>query len=73
MATVAKVIELVATSDKSFEDAVQQGLAVASETIRGITGLDVINWTCSVKDNRIVSYKVTLHVAFAIERAAKKK
>jgi flavin-binding protein dodecin len=69
MATVAKVIELVAESDQSFDDAVRQGLAVASETIRGITGLEVKNWTATVRDNRITHYKVTLHIAFGIERA----
>ena len=66
--SVAKVIELVAESEKSFDDAVQQGLAIASETIRGITGLDVKNMTCTVRDDRITHYKVTLHVAFRIER-----
>ena len=66
---VAKVIELVAESEKSFDDAIQQGLATAAETIRGITGLDVENMTCVVKDNRITQYKVTLNVAFRIERA----
>lgn len=68
MATVAKVIELVAESDRSFDDAVQQGLSVAAETLRGITGLEVKNWTATVRDNRITHYKVTLHVAFGIER-----
>lgn len=71
MATVAKVIELVATSEKSFDDAVQQGLAVASESIRGITGMEVTNWTCKVKDNRITAFKVTMNVAFGIERGGK--
>ena len=73
MATVAKVIELVAQSDKSFDDAVKQGLAVESETIRGITGLDITQWTCSVQDNRITTYKVTMNVAFSIERGSPKK
>ena len=66
--SVAKVIELVAESEKGFDDAIQQGLVIASETIRGITGLDVKNMTCTVRDNRITHYKVTLHVAFRIER-----
>ena len=68
MASVAKVIELVAESTSSFDDAIKQGLSVASQTIRGITGLDVKNMTCTVKDNKITHYKVTLHVAFGIER-----
>lgn len=66
--SVAKVIELVAESEKGFDDAVQQGLAVAAESLRGISGLEVKNMTCTVRDNRITHYKVTLHVAFRIER-----
>jgi len=49
-------------------DAIKQGLAIASETIRGTTGLEVENMTAKVEDNRITHYKVTLHVAFRIER-----
>jgi flavin-binding protein dodecin len=71
MATVAKVIELVAESPRSFDDAVREGLAVASETVRGITGMEVKHMTCKVQDNKITQYKVTLHVAFGIERAGK--
>jgi flavin-binding protein dodecin len=67
MAHVAKVIELVASSETSFDDAVRQGLAVAAETVRGISGVEVTNWTADVKDNQITSYKVTLHVAFRVE------
>lgn len=68
MATVAKVIELVAESPTSFDDAVREGLRVASQSIRNITGIQVLHWTCSVQDNQITWYKVTMHVAFGIER-----
>lgn len=68
MAAVAKVIELVAESEKSFEDAIQQGLSVASQSIRGITGINITNMNCVVKDNKITAWKVTLNVAFGIER-----
>src|SRR3712207_3803041 len=44
MAHVAKVIELVASSEQGFDDAVRQGLAEAARTIRGITGIEVVNW-----------------------------
>jgi flavin-binding protein dodecin len=66
--SVAKVIEIVSESEKSFDDAIHQGLAEASKTLRGITGLDVKNATAKVENNRITHYRVTLHVAFAIER-----
>lgn len=66
---VAKVIELVASSDKSFEDAVQQGLAEAAQTLRGIHGIEVRNWTADVENNRIARYKVAMHIALAVEHA----
>ena len=67
MAHVAKVIELVASSDTSFDDAVQQGLAEAARTLRGISGIEVVNWTADVENNQITTYKVTLHIAFRIQ------
>ena len=67
MAHVAKVIELVANSEQSFDDAVQQGLQEAARTIRGISGIEVVNWTADVENNQIARYKVTMHVAFVVE------
>ena len=67
MSHVAKVIELVASSETSFDDAVRQGIAVAAQTVRGISGVEVVNWTADIENNQITSYKVTLHVAFRIE------
>ena len=67
MAHVAKVIELVANSETSFDDAVQQGLQEAARTLRGISGIEIVNWTADVENNQIVRYKVTMHVAFTVE------
>lgn len=65
--SVAKVIEIVSNSEKSFDDAIQQGLAEAAESLRGISGLEITNWTADVENNRIVRYKVTMHLAFKVE------
>lgn len=67
MAT-AKVIEIVANSEKSFDDAVQHGLAESAQSLRGISGFEITNWTADVENNQIVRYKVTMHIAFKIER-----
>ena len=67
MGHVAKVIELVSSSEESFDDAVRQGLAEAACTIRGISGVEVTNWTADVESNQISRYKVTLHIAFRVE------
>lgn len=65
--SVAKVIEIVSNSEKSFDDAVQQGLAEAARSLRGISGFEITNWTADVENDQIVRYKVTMHVAFKIE------
>jgi len=64
---VAKVVQIVSSSEKSFEDAVQQGVTEAAKTVRGISGVNVNNWTANVENDKITTYKVTMDVAFRIE------
>lgn len=64
---LAKVVHIVSSSNKSFDDAVQQGVAKAAKTLRGITGVKVTDWTGKVENNKITQYKVTMDVAFGIE------
>ncbi len=66
---VIRVIELVGVSDKSWSDAAQQAVARASETVRHITGLDVLHSTAIVREGRIVEYHVNVKVAFIVEPA----
>ena len=67
MAGVAKVVQLVGSSDKSFSDAVRQAVARASQTIRGITGVDVVSSQADVSDGEISEYRVTVNIAFGLE------
>jgi dodecin len=67
MATV-KIIELVGTSAKSWHAAVEEALREASKTLHGISGLDVVSTTATVKDNAITEYRATVKVAFLIEK-----
>ncbi|HUT81525.1 MAG TPA: dodecin family protein [Candidatus Bathyarchaeia archaeon] len=55
------------TSEKSWEDAAKNAVEEASKSIRGITGVDVINQTASVKDGKIVKYKASCKLAFSVE------
>lgn len=65
----AKVVELIGVSSKSFESAIRNAVADASETTRGISGADVVNMTVKCDEaGRITQYKVNLKVAFGIER-----
>ncbi len=68
MGDVAKVIQLVGSSDKSFSDAVREAVSTASQTIRGISGVDVVSSTAKVENGQITEYRVTVDIAFKIER-----
>ncbi|MEO8481828.1 MAG: dodecin family protein [Acidobacteriota bacterium] len=65
--TVAKVTEISATSAKSFEDAVQQGLARASKTLRHIRGAWVKEQHVGCDEGKIVEYRVNLAVTFVLD------
>lgn len=64
---IAKVVHIVSSSNKGFDDAIQQGVAKASQTLRGISGIKVTDWTAKVENNKLTSYKVTMDIAFAVE------
>jgi flavin-binding protein dodecin len=66
--STVKVIELVGESEESWEDAAEQALRDASETIEDVSGIDIVNQTASVEDDEIVQYRSTVHVTFPIER-----
>lgn len=63
---VAKVIEITATSEESFEDAIKQGIAKASETVRDIRGAWVKEQKVLVKDGEVDGYRVDLKVSFVL-------
>ncbi len=66
--SVIKIIELIGSSEKSWEDAVQEALREASKTVKNIVGLDVLGHKADVRDNKIVKYKAHVKIAFAVER-----
>jgi len=63
-----RVIEMVGVSDKNWSDAAQQAVSRASETLRHITGVDVIHSTGVVRNGHIVEYHVDVKVAFVVDR-----
>ena len=68
---VVKVTELVGSSTESFSDAVRNAVRVASQTIRGIRGVDVISSQADVdEDGNLSLYKVNVKIAFLVERAS---
>jgi flavin-binding protein dodecin len=62
-----KVIEIIGVSDKSFEDAVDNAVKKASESVSGITGVEVVSHTARVDDGKVVRYAATCKLAFAVK------
>ena len=65
--SVARVTEISSTSAKSFEDAVEQGVARAAETLRNVRSAWVKEQQVRVEDGKIVGYQVNLMVTFVLE------
>lgn len=65
---VIKTIDLVGVSSESWRDAANQALEEASRTIRGITGMDVLETSCNVADGKIAEYLTHVRIKFRIER-----
>ena len=65
--SVAKVIELTATSDDSFEDAIDQGIARAAKTLKNVEGAWIKEQKVMITDGRITAYRVNLMITFVLE------
>jgi hypothetical protein len=65
--SVAKVTEITSSSPKSFDDAVQSGIARASKTLQNIKGAWVKGLKIDVENNRITSYRVDMKISFILK------
>jgi hypothetical protein len=64
---VARVTEIIAGSPKGFEDAIKIGFARATKTLRGITGLRVVEMRVAIENSKIMEYRVRLEIIFVLE------
>jgi len=64
--SIAKVIEISATSTESFEDAIQNGIDRASKSVENIQGAWVKEQHVDIEDGKIVDYRVDLKVTFML-------
>ena len=67
MSSVARVTEISATSNKSFDDAVKVGVERASKTLRNVTSAWVKEQRVEVKKGKATSYQVNLLVTFVLD------
>ena len=65
--SVARVTELSATSQSSFEDAIKEGINRATSTLRGVEGAWVKDMNVMIDNGNIVGYKVNLAITFLLE------
>jgi len=65
--SIVKVIEIIASSEKSFDDAVRKAVAEASKTVNNIDSVYVKHMKCHVKDGEISSYGVNCKVSFRVD------
>ena len=65
-AGAVKVIEVIGISAEGFEAAIDNAVAKASESIAGITGVEVQNLSARVNDGKVVQYRANVKLAFAV-------
>ncbi len=65
--SVAKVTEIIASSSKSFDDAVEEGVKRAAKTLNNVTGAWVQDHKVTVTDGKISEYRVNLKVTFVLK------
>jgi len=65
--SVAKVSEISATSSKSFEDAIQLGIARASKTLRNVRGAWIKEQHVRIDSGKVVEYQVNMMVTFVLD------
>jgi hypothetical protein len=67
MSRVARVTEIVSGSRVGFDDAIKVGFERACKTLRGITGIRILEHRVQVADNKMVEYRVRMEIIFVLE------
>ena len=64
---ILKVIEVLSSSSKSFEDAIEKAVKKADKTLKNIRSANVQNMSVSVDGGKIKEYRVNIHLTFELE------
>jgi flavin-binding protein dodecin len=64
---VKKIIELVGSSPKGWDEAAGSAVKEAAKTVRNITSVHVVSNTAKVQRNRITEYRALVRIAFTVE------
>ena len=64
---VARVTKIIGSSPRGWQDAVNSGLKRANKTLRGVTGIHVMEQKAHVEKGKITEYRATIEVTFILE------
>jgi flavin-binding protein dodecin len=67
MSKVVKVIEVLAQSNKSWEDAADQAVKAASKSIDNIKSIHIVNFNAKVDNGKITKYRINAKISFVIK------
>ena len=62
--SVYKVIEIIGTSTKSWEDAAQTAIETASKTLKDLRIAEVVEMDMQIEDGKFIAYRTKLHISF---------
>ncbi|MDA9008414.1 dodecin family protein [Alphaproteobacteria bacterium] len=65
---IMKVVEIMADSSKSWEDATRRAVREASKSIKNIRSVWVKDQSCGVEDGEVTRYRVTVKISFEVDR-----
>ena len=65
--SMIKVIEVLAESDKSWEDAAQSAVSTAQESVRNVRSIYIKNFEASVENGKISKYRINAKISFVLD------
>ncbi len=65
--SIARVVEISATSSKSFEDAMQQGISRANKTLRNVKGAWIKEQQLDIENGKVTRYRVNMLITFVLD------
>lgn len=66
--SIVKIIEVIASSDKSFDDATRNALKEAAKSVKNIRSIYIKEMTANVENNEIVSFGVNAKISFIVDK-----
>lgn len=68
--SVARITEISSTSEKSFEDAIKQGIQRATETLRNVKSAWIKEQQVRLEGGKVISYQVNMMITFILDEGA---